>query len=81
MYLVPSLRLTLSTRSTIASVLHAYLYDCGNKLKLRLDGGDSSSKKCKRDYCGASGGVWYCLRLAKVGIEVVDFVLVHLVEI
>jgi hypothetical protein len=36
------------------------------KLKLSPDGGDSGSKKCKRRYGGAYGGVWRKLRLAGV---------------
>jgi hypothetical protein len=36
------------------------------KLKLSFDGDDSGSKKCKRRYGGACGGVWRSLRLARV---------------
>jgi hypothetical protein len=39
---------------------------CGKKLKLSSDGGDSGSKKRKRGYGGAYGGVWRTLRLVGV---------------
>jgi hypothetical protein len=32
---------------------------CEKKLKFCSDGGDSGSKKCKRGYDGAYGGVWW----------------------
>jgi hypothetical protein len=35
------------------------------KLKLSSDGGDSDSKRCKRGYGGAYGGVWRTLRLTE----------------
>jgi hypothetical protein len=38
------------------------------KLKLISDGGDSGSKKCKRGYGGAYGGVWRSLRFTGVWI-------------
>jgi hypothetical protein len=47
------------------------------KLKLKSDGGDFGSKKCKRSYGGAYGGVWRILRLVGVWIQAVGFVLVH----
>jgi hypothetical protein len=34
---------------------------CGKELKLSSDGGDSRSKKCRRGYGCAYGGVWWCL--------------------
>jgi hypothetical protein len=49
------------------------------QLKLSSDGGDSDSKKCKRGYVGAYGGVWQCPRLAGVWIQSVGFVLARLV--
>jgi hypothetical protein len=39
---------------------------CRKKLKLNSDGSDSSSKKCKRVYGSADGGVWRNLLLAGV---------------
>jgi hypothetical protein len=48
------------------------------KMKLNSDGGDSGSKKCKRGYDGAYGGVWRSLHLAEVWSQTVGFVLVHL---
>jgi hypothetical protein len=51
------------------------------KLKLSSDGGDSGSKKCKRGYDGAYGGIWRSLRLAGVWSQAVGFVLVRLAEI
>jgi hypothetical protein len=50
-------------------------------LKLSPDGGDSGSKKCKRGYGGAYGGVWRSLRLMIVWSQAVGFVLVRLVGI
>jgi hypothetical protein len=44
----------------------ARLVRCRNKLKLSSDGGDCGSKRWKRDYGGAYGGVWRSLRLAGV---------------
>jgi hypothetical protein len=44
------------------------------KMKLSSDGSDSGSKKCKRGYGGANGGVWWSLRLAKVWSQAVGFV-------
>jgi hypothetical protein len=37
---------------------------CDAKKIVSFDGGDSGSKKCKRGYCSAYGGVWQSLRLA-----------------
>jgi hypothetical protein len=42
------------------------MYECAvramrMKLKLSFDGGESGSKKCKRGYGGAYGGVWRSL--------------------
>jgi hypothetical protein len=51
------------------------------KLKLSCDSGDSGSKKCKRGYGGAYGGVWQSLRLAGVWSQAVGFVLVRLAGI
>jgi hypothetical protein len=59
---------------------NALFVRCG-KLKLISDGGDSGSKKCKRGYGGACGGVWRSLRLAGVWHEAVCFVLVRLAVI
>jgi hypothetical protein len=57
----------LSTPNIIANVCHAWLHeyavrDMRKKLNLSYDGGDSGSKKCKRDRGGAYGGVWRSLR-------------------
>jgi hypothetical protein len=51
---------------------------CGKKIKLSSDGGDSVSKKLKRGCVGACGGVWRSLRLAFVWSQAVGFVLVRL---
>jgi hypothetical protein len=51
------------------------------KMKLSFDGGDSGSKKCKRGYGGAYGGVWRSLRLVGVWSQAVGFVLVRLAGI
>jgi hypothetical protein len=45
------------------------------KLKLSSDGGYRGSKKCKRGYGGACGGVWRSMRLAGVWSQAVGFVL------
>jgi hypothetical protein len=47
---------------------------CGKQWKVSPDSGDSGSKKCKRGY----GGIWRSLRLARVWIQTVGFVLVRL---
>jgi hypothetical protein len=47
-------------------------------LNLSSDDGDFGSKKCKRDYGGAYGGVWWSLHLAGVWIQAVGFFLVCL---
>jgi hypothetical protein len=44
----------------------APLVQCGNKLKLSSDGGDSGSKKYKRGCGGAYGEIWRSLRLVGV---------------
>jgi hypothetical protein len=45
----------------------------GKKLKLNSDGGDSSSKKCKRGYGGAYGWIWresfVLVRLAGIWLQ------------
>jgi hypothetical protein len=51
------------------------------KLKLSSDGGDSGTKKYKRGYGGAYGGVWRSLRLAEDKSQAVGFVLLPLVGI
>jgi hypothetical protein len=56
-------------------------FDAGKKLKLSSDGGDPGSKKCKRGYGGACGGVWRSLRMAGVLSHSVGFVLVRLAGI
>jgi hypothetical protein len=45
------------------------------------DGGDSGSRKCKRDYGGVYGGVWLTLRLAGIWSQAVGFELVRLAGI
>jgi hypothetical protein len=50
----------------IADVRHAWPCHCAvhavrKKLKLSSNGGNSGSKKCKRGYGGAYGGVWRSL--------------------
>jgi hypothetical protein len=64
----------------IANVRHASLYQCDvramrkKKLKLVSDGSDSGSKKCKRGYGGANGGVWRSLlgrNLASVAVKMI----------
>jgi hypothetical protein len=47
------------------------------KLKSSADGDDCGSKKCKRGYGGASGGVWWSLRLAQIWSRSIGFVSVH----
>jgi hypothetical protein len=47
-------------------------------MKLSSDSGDSGSKKFKRGYDAACGGVWRSLRLAEVWRQTVGFVLVRL---
>jgi hypothetical protein len=75
--------LSLSTANIIANVRHASLYERASrvirkKMELRSDsGGHSGSKKCKRGYGGAYGGVWRSLRLAGVWSETVGFVLLR----
>jgi hypothetical protein len=54
---------------------------CGKKLKLSSDGGDSGGNKCKRGYGGAYGEVWWSLRLLGVWSQAVGFVLVRLAGI
>jgi hypothetical protein len=61
--------------------INAPFMQCGKKLKLSSDGGNSGSKKCKRGYGGAYGGVWRSLRLAGVCCQAVGFVLVRLAGI
>jgi hypothetical protein len=51
------------------------------KLILTSEGGDSCSKKVKRDYGGAYGGVWWSLLLATVWSQAVGLLLVGSVEI
>jgi hypothetical protein len=53
----------------------------GKKIKLCSDGGDSGSKKYKRDFGGVYGGIWRSLFLAGVWSQVVGFVLVRLAGI
>jgi hypothetical protein len=43
------------------------------------ESGDSGSKKCKRGYGGASGGLWRSLRLAGIRSRIVGSVMVRLV--
>jgi hypothetical protein len=50
-------------------------------MKLRSDGGDSGSKKCKRGYGGAYGVVWRSLHVAGFWSQAVGFVLVRLAGI
>jgi hypothetical protein len=54
---------------------------CGKKFKVSSEGGDSGSKKCKRGYGGAHGGVWRSVRLAIVWSQAVGFVLLRLAGI
>jgi hypothetical protein len=49
--------------------------------KLSSEGGDSGSKKRKRGYGGACGGIWRSLHLAGVWSQAVGFVLVCLAGI
>jgi hypothetical protein len=49
--------------------------------EINYDGGDSGSKKYKRDCGGAYGGVWGSLRLAGFWNQAIGFVLVHLAGI
>jgi hypothetical protein len=57
-------------------------HSCNAKIfKLSSDDGNSGSEKCKRDYGGSYGQVWYSLCLVGVWSQAVGFVLVHLVEI
>jgi hypothetical protein len=51
------------------------------KLKLNSDSGYSGSKKCKRGYDDANGGVWWSLRLTGIWCQLVGFVLVRLAGI
>jgi hypothetical protein len=68
------------------SVTLVSLYECSvraihKKLKLSFVSGNSGSKKCKRGYGGAYGGVWRSLRLAAVWSQAVGFVLARLARI
>jgi hypothetical protein len=51
------------------------------KIKLSFDGGDCCSKKYKRGYGSAYGGVWRSLRLVGFWSQAVRFVLVRLTGI
>jgi hypothetical protein len=51
------------------------------KFELISDGGDSGSKKCKRGYGGAYGGVWRSVRLARLWGQAVGSVLLRLAGI
>jgi hypothetical protein len=68
--------------SVTLNCTNAPLVQCGKKMKLSYDGGDSGGKKCKRFYDGAYGAVWrtmesgslFCVgasgrNLASVGVE------------
>jgi hypothetical protein len=62
------------------SVRLAWLYERAvramrKKFKLSSDSGDYGSKKCKRGYGGAYGGVWRSLHLVVVWSQAVSFVL------
>jgi hypothetical protein len=75
-----------SAPDIIVNVRHARLYEGAvramrKKIKLNSDGGDTSSKKCKRGYGSACGGVWRSLRLVGVRSQAVGFVLVRLAGI
>jgi hypothetical protein len=61
----------ISAPNIIVNVRNVWLYECAvramrKKLKLISDGGNFGSKKCKRGYGGAYGGVWRSLGLVGV---------------
>jgi hypothetical protein len=47
----------------------------------KFKGADFRSRKCKKGYTGAYGGIWRSLRLARVWSQAVGFALVHLAGI
>jgi hypothetical protein len=83
---VVKLHVNLSTSNTTASVRRTSLYACAvravrEKFKSSCDGGVCGSKKCRRGFRGACGGVWWSPCLSGVWSKSVGFVLVRLTGI